>query len=1120
MTATGDRFGHYTVLGKLGAGGMGEVSLARDERLGRDVALKMLPPQFAQDAERLLRFRREALTLASLNHPNIAVIHGFEEGAGGALALVLERVQGESLAERLRRGPLPGPEALQICVQIAEALEAAHERGVVHRDLKPGNVMLAPRGLVKVLDFGLARRIGDLPPPAAGPGVAPGGFAPRAATDVPPEGAETLAMPARDPATEPAFEGADTLAIPARDPATEPAFEGADTLAIPAREPATDLAPEGADTLAMPSSGGPAEAPPSQAPTLATTPLGSGIGAGTGTALTLAGVVTGTPGYMSPEQVKGSEQDHRTDIFAFGCVLFECLTGMRAFQGRTALEIMDRALDQAVDLTVLPERTPTAVRELIGRCLEKEVNRRLGEIRTARHTLEDALGIRRAAALRAGEATDVPNNLPASVTSFVGRERELAECARQLEGARWLTLAGMGGSGKTRLARRLAEQALEGFPDGVWFVDLTAPQHPERVSESLAEVCGVKQEPGVPITRTLAQSFSESRVLVVLDNCEEVLEPVNRLGSELLGACPALKLLATSREPIGASGEVVVAVAPLGLPADGGSDDPAALGASESVRLFVERGGAAKPGFALEAVNAGAVAEICRRLDGIPLAIELAAARLRMLSLDEIRARLGDRFKLLTAGGRGAPARHQTLRATIEWSADHLSDDERELFTHLGVFVGAWSLESAVAVAGESRDEFEVLDALTRLVDRSLVVVTPVATGETRYRYLETVRHFALERLAGSGQEPALRDRHLAHFLGVAEDSQARIAGADKKRWLPRLDLEHSDLLAAHAWCGSDVSRAVPGLRLVGALWGYWSARGHYALAGRTLHEALGRPGAGGRDSARATALVRAGGFALFEGEYDGARPLVEESLAISRELRDRQGVARCLSALATIAIFQNALVEARERSAESLAVYRELGRAPGVAIALHNLGHVALCQGYLSEAHARYEEEVKVLASTGDDRQLAQALSDFARVATRQDDWEAGRMRFATALQLVRGLGARREAAYALEGVAEYAVARGDPATSACVLGAAQALREAIGSPPTAAELTEHKVLLDRLRDALGREACAEHLTTGRSLEFGAALKRALDWLEGDTAGPGKPLAELARAAKARPTS
>ena len=1083
MTATERRFGHYTLLGKLGAGGMGEVSLARDERLSREVALKMLPRRLGRDAESLLRFRREALTLASLNHPNIAVIHGFEEDESGALALVLERVEGESLAERLKRGPLPMNEALQICVQIAEALEVAHERGIIHRDLKPGNVMLAPRGLVKVLDFGLAHRIIGVTLPATG-------AATTRAVQPAPDPTDTVAIEAPDRPRGPAPDQADTVSMPARSAA--PAPEDAGTLAIPASG-----ASEESDTVVLPPPSG--EDAPTQAATIATPASGSGA------PLTIAGEVTGTPGYMSPEQVRGHEQDQRTDIFAFGCVLFECLSGERAVQGRTLVELLERALDYSVDLAALPERTPAPVRDLLTRCLERDAALRLGEIRTARHMLEEVLGIRRAAALRAGEAAAIPNNLPASVTSFVGRERELADCFRQLEGARWLTLSGMGGSGKTRLARKLAEQSLETFTDGVWFVDLTALKQSERVPESLADAAGIQLEPGVPIMTALARAFSDRRVLVVLDNCEDVLEPVARLGSELLGACPGLKLLATSREPIGAGGEVVVAVAPLGLPGDDAAPDPARLAGSESVRLFVERAGAAKPGFALEQSNAGAIAEICRRLDGIPLAIELAAARVRMLSLDEIRNRLGDRFKLLTAGGRGAPGRHQTLRATLEWSADHLSDDERVLFARLGVFEGAWSLESAVAVAGAGWDEFEVLDALTRLVDRSLVLVTPPVAGETRYRYLETVRHFALERLA-TGEEPALRDRHLDHFFAVAEESQTRLAGAEKRHWLDRLDVEHSDLLAAHAWCGADDSQAVKGLRLVAALWGYWSVRGHYAVAGRTLLEALARPGAQARVDARAIALVRAGAYALSRADHDAAFPLIQESLSISRELGDRQGVARSLNALATIAIFTGSLEDARKLGTESLALYRELGRLRGVAHGLHTLGYVALHQGKLDEAHLRYEEALQALAATGDERQIAQTLSDFGCVATRRGEMETARIRFATALRLARGLGARREVAYALEGVAELAAGTGEPTIAAQLLGAAMALRDVLGSPMTAAESAEQLRFLGRLRSGVGEAGFEEHLRAGRARAFEAAVEHALHWLEEPLGTPAEP--------------
>jgi predicted ATPase len=387
--------------------------------------------------------------------------------------------------------------------------------------------------------------------------------------------------------------------------------------------------------------------------------------------------------------------------------------------------------------------------------------------------------------------------------------------------------------------------------------------------------------------------------------------------------------------------------------------------------------------------------------------------------------------------------------------------------------VGAWSLESAVAVAGDGRDEFDVLDVLTRLVDRSLVVVVPVVAGESRYRYLETVRHFALERLAEIGVEASLRDRHLAYFLKVAEDSQTPIMGGEQKRWLERLDVEHSDLLSAHAWCGVDDARAGQGLRLVGALWRYWAVRGHYALGGRILHEALARPGAARRDAVRISALVGAAGYALTQSDYEGARPFAEEALAIARELGDRRDEARCVTALATIAAHSNALDEARALLAESLTIYRELGRPAGIGRALHTMGYVAVRQGDLDEAHARYEEALAVLAKIGDDFAVANTLTDLAWVAIRRGEWEAARVRLATALSIIKGLAARREGAYALGIVAEMAASRNEPAIATLVLGAAVALHDKVGSRPSATDLAEQAALLDLLREELGAETC-----------------------------------------------
>ncbi|HYM81752.1 MAG TPA: protein kinase [Candidatus Limnocylindria bacterium] len=987
MVSEETRIGPYIVLERLGAGGMGEVFLARDSRLGRDVALKMLPPELARNAEGLAWFRREALTLAALNHPNIAIIHGFEDPGDGRMALVLERIEGESLADRLLRGPLGFEEALGVCAQIAEALEVAHERGVVHRDLKPGNVMLGPRGLVKVLDFGLARRTVD-----AG------------ALDAPDE----------------------------------------------------------------------------------------------------TGVMVGTPGYMSPEQLQGGDQDERTDVFSYGCVMYECLTGHRAFQGASELELLASMLYSEPDRALLPERTPAPIRALLDSCLEKDPEQRLREIRTARLAIEEALGIRRASALRAGEALPTPHNLPRALTSFVGREQELEICGRQLAETRLLTLTGVGGGGKTRLALELAERRLGEFPDGIWVAALASLADGTRVPETVAAVLGVREEPGHALVDTISAHLASRRVLIVLDNCEHVLDSSAAIANHLLSTCPDLKLLATSREGLGVSGERLHVVPSLAVP-------PAVRGASaetvaraEAVVLFVERARLAVPDFELDG-NAEAVADICRRLDGIPLAIELAAARVRILDVPEIRAKLDDRFRLLTGGSKTALPRHQTLRAAIQWSVDHLAEPEQQFLRSLAAFAGGWTLSTATAVCMEEGDEFTVLDLLTRLVDKSLVVVERRNGGAARYRFLETVHQFALEQLDAAGEGVAVRGRHLAYFLAVAETAERKLVGPDQGRWFADLEVEHENLLAAFAWCAQVEGGVDMGLRLSGSIARFWSAHGHLETGRRTLDEALRRDGARTPSQARATALVRAGGLAIYQCDYASARPLVEESLATYRALGDRKGVARSLSGLGTVATYQGDLAAARRFSEEGLALYRELGEKRGVAVCLNNLGYVAQCQGDLPRARELYDQALALLREVGDQEYVALSLADLGRMSTRLGEPATARAQLAEGLHSAQQLGVKNEAAYLLEAAAELLLALGNPAQAARLLGAAQAVREAMQIPGVPAEQQDRDALWLRLCSALSDDGAANAAAEGRAMSLPEAVEEALQGLGAAARGPAK---------------
>jgi non-specific serine/threonine protein kinase len=435
------------------------------------------------------------------------------------------------------------------------------------------------------------------------------------------------------------------------------------------------------------------------------------------------------------------------------------------------------------------------------------------------------------------------HNLPQPLTSFVGHDDDLDEYATLFGATRLLTLTGIGGCGKTRLALELANRLLPGYADGVWYVDLAPLQDPDRVALTVAAALGIREEGGRSMTETLAMVLAGRRLLLVLDNCEHLMASAASLVRELLSALPDLHVLTASREGLGVPGERAVTVRSLSFP-PAGPAELATIEASESVRLFVERARLSVPRFALDVDNADAVAEICRRLDGIPLAIELAAARVRMLSVDEIRARLDDRFRLLTGGSRAAVGRQQTLLATIRWSYEHLAPAEQALLRRLSVFAGGWTLDGALAVAADGADEYEVLDRLARLVDQSLVSTRHVAGDATRYAMLETVRQYAQERLEDAGEGAAMRDRHLAYVVAFAERAAPELVRNDQLAWLARLDHERENLLAAHAWCDHATDGAALGLRLVYALLIYFRNRGLLALQLRVTVEALSRPGA------------------------------------------------------------------------------------------------------------------------------------------------------------------------------------------------------------------------------------------------------------------------------------
>jgi len=649
----------------------------------------------------------------------------------------------------------------------------------------------------------------------------------------------------------------------------------------------------------------------------------------------------------------------------------------------------------------------------------------------------------------------IDNNLPEQVASFVGRARELDELLQRLSQARLLTLYGSGGVGKTRLLLQLAGAVLGEFPDGAWVVELAPLADPKLVPQTVATVLGLKEVPGTPITQTLAEHLKDRRALLLLDNCEHLLDACAPLAEALLRACPQVKMLASSREALGIGGEQVFRVPSLALPEPDRKATPESIAQSEAVQLFVDRVALVRPDFRLTDRNAPSIASICRRLDGIPLAIELAAARMRSLSAEEINRRLDQRFLLLTGGSRTALPRQQTLRSLIDWSYDLLQEPERLALQRLSVFAEGWTEAAAAQVcAGEGVQLHDVPDLLASLCDKSLVLAEE-RDDHTRYRLLETVRQYARERLLEQMNGETVRGRHLECYLQQAEQAAAGLQGAEQMRWLRDLEEEHDNLRAALEWSlvASTPAAATNGLRLCAALQRFWLMRGHLsegrACCARVLQMTAEVP-----TRERADALNAAGVLAYHQHDHAAAREQHTQSLAVRRALGDRRGAAISLNNLGMLAADRGDLGAARELHEESLAIARELGNRNGIARSLGNLGMVALDRQDLVSARILFEDSLAMLRQLEDKDGIAISLHLLGDVARKAGDLGSARACFAESLAILRGLGHKVRIVYSLDELAAVAGALGSPPAAARLWGAAERLREEMGSPAGPGEL------------------------------------------------------------------
>jgi predicted ATPase len=1024
MLAPGTKLGPYEIVGALGAGGMGEVYRAHDARLDRVVAIKILPDALATDDDHLHRFEREARSTSALNHPNIVTIHDLGRD-GSVHYIVMELVEGTTVRDLLKAGAVPIRQSIDIAAQIAEGLAKAHEAGIAHRDIKPGNLMITADGFVKILDFGLAKL-------------------------------------------------------------------------VPAGEALSQLHTRASSD-------------------------------------TRSGVILGTPEYMSPEQAGGLPIDFRSDQFSLGLVLYEMVTGKRAFRRATAAETLVAILREQPDpvATLVPE-APAPLCWAIERCIAKEPEKRYASTRDLAHELA---AIRDRLAEKVLRQSRQPN-IPVQRTAFVGREKEI-EAAKELllrPDVRLVTITGPGGIGKTRLGIEIASAVADHFPGGIHFVALSAVNDPGLLLSVIVQALGLREAGGqspLELLKKHLQDPSRPPMLFLLDNFEHLLQAAPTLA-DLLAMGPNLKLLVTSRAALHIYGEHEFPVPPLAVPDSRSKPTIDDLSKYPAVALFLQRAGAAKPDFELNEENSSAIIEICSRLDGLPLAIELAAARVKVLSVAAMRTRLASRLQLLTGGARDLPQRQQTLRAAIDWSYDLLSPAEQKLFRRLSVFAGGSTLESVEAVCDAKADlDLDLLDGMASMVDKSLVQQVTQPHGESRFTMLETIREYAREKLEASNEEASTRRAHAAYCLVIAEEAateQGETVGAE---WLENFVREHDNFRAALDWL-TETGDADWGLRLGAALFRFWE-RLEYLSEGRDwLGKLLKLPAAAASSRARARALFAAGILTAEQGDYLQSEVLIAESRDVSRELGDKQGVAVSLNALAVSARDRGDLALANALSEENLELWREIGDPRAIARAISNLASVAKLQRDFTRARSLYDECQSLFHQLGDRTGVAWSINYKGDVARDEGDSASARSLYEQALSMFREIGDRWGVAGTLADLGNLAREQRDCATAhalyreslkvfqelehrrgiarllecfACsasiqfqaerslrLAGAAAALRQNIGAPLTPAEQAKLDTHLDPARYALANTSGATAWLEGWGMPLEKAIEKAIE--------------------------
>ncbi|WP_459546572.1 protein kinase domain-containing protein [Nocardia sp. X0981] len=989
---------------EIGRGGFGVVYRCTQEPLDRTVAVKVLTA--ASDEDNRARFAREQRAMGRLTgHPNIVTV--LEEGVttAGRPYLVTPFYPQGSLENRIRRhGPLPAEEVLRIGVKIADALGNAHRLGVVHRDVKPGNILLTDYGEPALTDFGIAHIAG--------------GFR------------------------------------------------------------------------------------------------------------TETGTVTGSPAFTAPEVLEGDPPTPSADVYGLGATMFCALTGHAAFARRSGEKMVTQFL--RITTQPLPDLREQGVAADIAELVETAMSRDSRARPSAAEFGEMLRRVQERHGYRAGDmvprsesaeparvekpwvsAPRPPNpnrtgNLPLELTSLVDRRTEVAEVKNLLSTSRLVTLAGTGGVGKTRLALRVAAQVTRDFSDGVWLIDLTDIHERTLLVDVVAATLGVRGSEAGPLIETLVEYLCPRETLLVLDNCEQLVAAVAELDEALLRACPGLRILVTSREPLNIAGEAVLRVAPLTVPDPDREPPLLGLPRFDALTLFAERAAAAVPGFELDEENKGAVARICARLDGLPLAIELAAARMRTMSPQQILERLGYRHPVLTQANRTAPPRQQTLRLCMDWSYDLCTPAEQQMWAQLSVFAGSWELDAVEGICEIATAPHSLLDVLSSLVDKS-IVVRQDSGPSVRFRMLETLRAYGRRVLQDCGRYREMRRRHQDWYQRLALDAEAGWISAQQARWIDRLAREQPNLREALEYCLSEdtVEAAAAGLRTAAALYEFWNFRGLYGEGCSWLERVLAHPGAQPAPE-RIVALCTAGKLASTHGEFRTAATRLAEARALATPDLPLPVRAQIEYAEGLFAISQG---ESERACAHFGCVVDLIGSDRSASLRLSALalrGWAYDLDGDIDRASEDYHEVLAVTELRGEVVHRGAALRGLGVLAWRRGD-RAEALRFLEeALRVNSGIGSTVITMFCLEALAWLVDTRADAGRAAVLMGAAQGLW------PAGAEVTTvfrnmtrfHDECEHATREALGDRRYEAAHQQGRAMSMEAAVAYALG--EQATAGAG----------------